>query len=127
MGLEFLDKYPESKKIFYSSKPIKFFKNLNLTIFKPHAEIPVPQHPIEPINGPNHVIEIDSKCAIVRDIVKRREDRETFLQNTLNGHIYHIDPDLLGECVDVRKILSKEEKWKCKSAKSSPCMSICGS
>jgi hypothetical protein len=38
MGLEFLDKYSESKKLFYTSKSIKFFKDLNLTIFKSQSD-----------------------------------------------------------------------------------------
>ena len=39
MGLEFIDKYSDSKKIVYSLKPLKYFKDLNLKIFvKPEVE-----------------------------------------------------------------------------------------
>ncbi len=39
MGLEFIDKYSDCKKIVYSSKPLKYFKDLNLKIFvKPEFE-----------------------------------------------------------------------------------------
>ena len=34
LGLEFIDKYTPCKKILFSSRPIQYFKNLNLKIFK---------------------------------------------------------------------------------------------
>ena len=39
LGLEFIDKYTPCKKIFYSSQPIQYFKNLNLQIFKSSNEV----------------------------------------------------------------------------------------
>jgi hypothetical protein len=62
----------------------------------------------------------------VKEIKKRREERDNHLRDTLNnGHLYHIPSELLSNCDEKgRKVKKSDSKWKCGGSRKG-CMSLC--